>query len=265
MARILLVDDDPVTLRIIRSMLQKKEYDTLGANSVKEAIRLLESDQTIDLVVADVYMPKATGIDLLRYISKSIRLHDIPVILCTSRGDQETFREGVESGARDFIVKPFKAETLVAKIEKAMQRGKPVILIIEDEQIIRDRLKYIIELEGFTVFCADTAESGLRTMSENRVDVVVADIGLPGMTSKTFAEKLKRTYGNVPLLVITGLTNQFTCDIARSVGADDYITKPFRNTEIVDKLRHLTRQQRQTVDSEAVPKPCQQALETPRE
>jgi DNA-binding response OmpR family regulator len=249
MARILLVDDDPVTLRIIRSMLQKRDYDTIGASSVKEAIKHLETDTSIDVVVADIVMPKATGFDLLRHMSKTARLKDIPVILCSSRGDKETLMEGMGSGARDFIVKPFKAEILAAKIEKALCQGKPGILVIEDEKLIRDRLAYIIELEGFNTFTCATAEEGLRLMEENRVDIVIADIGLPGMTGMTFTEKIKKTYGNVSVLVITGLSNQFTCDIAKSVGADGYITKPFRNTEIIEQLRGIIKQSRQQPDA----------------
>ncbi|MBD3332212.1 response regulator [candidate division GN15 bacterium] len=245
MARILLVDDDPVTLRIIRSMLQKREYDTLGANSVKEAVKLLETDSSIDVVVADIVMPKATGFDLIKHMAKTPRLSAIPVILCSSRGDKETLMEGMGSGARDFIVKPFKAEVLAAKIEKALCQGKPGILVIEDEKLIRDRLAYIIELEGFNTYTAETAEEGLRLMEEHRVDVVIADIGLPGMTGMTFTEKIKRTYGRVPVLVITGLSNQFTSDIASSVGADGYITKPFRNTEIIEQLRNLIKEMRE--------------------
>ncbi len=248
MARILLVDDDPVTLRIIRSMLQKRDYDTLGANSVKEAVRCLESDTSIDVVVADIVMPKATGFDLLRHMSKTPKLSDIPVILCSSRGDKETLMEGMGSGARDFIVKPFKAEVLAAKIEKALCQGKPGILVIEDEKLIRDRLAYIIELEGFNTYTCESAEEGLSLMEEHRIDVIIADIGLPGMTGMTFTEKIKKTYGKVPVLVITGLSNQFTCDIAKSVGADGYITKPFRNTEIIEQLRVLIKQMRQQPD-----------------
>ncbi len=241
MARILLVDDDPVTLRIIHGMLVKYGHGTTTAGSVKEAIKELESDPTIDLVITDLEMPESTGFDLLKRFNQVARFASLPVILCTSKADQETLVNAMKSGARDFIVKPFKEDTLVSKVDKALQQGKPSVHIMEDEALVLERLKYIIELEGFSVSTSVTAKDGLNFLDDNRVNIVIADIGLPDMTGVTLTRKIKEKYTNVSVFLISGLSARQSKDILEC-GADGFISKPFRNTDIIAKLRAALKQ-----------------------
>lgn len=156
MTKILVVDDDPVVLNIIHKMLKAKNYWPISALSVRGALKILEEEPAIDLVISDIEMPKANAFDLLRHLTQSPRFRTIPVILCSSKGDQETLIKSMKSGARDFIVKPFSAETLITKVRKILLDGKPTVLIIEGEREVRHHLQKIVEYGGFSVKLATT-------------------------------------------------------------------------------------------------------------
>jgi CheY-like chemotaxis protein len=239
MARLLLLDDDPVVLRLLQGMCTQHDHETVTANSVKQALKVLETDPYIDLVIADVYMPNATGVDLLRTVQQTHNLKDIPIILCTSSGDPQTLSDGLKAGARDFIVKPFTAEVLLSKVQKALRSGRKTILVVEDEGLVRDRLKLILELQGFRVNAVTTAEEALEQFVKSRVDVIVADIGLVGMTGVELARLVKRRMPKVPVLLITGLPEKITRDMTASCGADGFLCKPFRNTDISNTINSL--------------------------
>lgn len=241
MARLLLVDDDPVMLRIIQGMLSKGGYESISVDSVKQAIKTLEKDPTIELVISDVNMPKSGGFELLRIMSCSPRLANIPVILCTSHSDPDTLLRGMRAGAKDFLVKPFDAEILIARVQKNIHHGKRTVLLVEDEQLVREKIGGIIEREGFTVVLCETAEDGLEALVKKRIDLVVSDIGLPGMTGLDFIKLVKERFGNIPVAFITGLSEKYSREVAIKCGADGYITKPFRNTEIIRMLRDMER------------------------
>ncbi len=243
MAKILVVDDDPAILGLIQQILEKHDYDIVSAASVRVALKMLDNDPAIDLVLSDVHMPKASAFDLLRAVAQTPRLHSLPIILLSAKGDEPTLREGLKAGAKDFIVKPFTADTLTSKIERILRQGKPCVLLIEDEKLIRDKLRHTIERQGFTVLTEKSAEDGLARLNSDRVEIVIADIGLPGMNGMELTRLVKERYPGIAVVIITGLSASQTKGTTIRCGADAYLSKPFRNTEIILKLRGVLQNQ----------------------
>jgi len=113
---ILLVDDSKTELFHLSEMLGKHGYRISTAENGDEAMRRL-AEVRPDLILMDVVMPGTNGYQLTRTITRDPRYADIPVIMCTSKG-QETDRVwGLRQGARDYVVKPVDAEDLLAKID----------------------------------------------------------------------------------------------------------------------------------------------------
>jgi len=239
MKKILVVDDDPVILKIIHQFLREKKYWPISALSVKGALKILEEDSEIELIITDIEMPRADAFDLMRHLKQSPRLHATPVIFCSSKGDRETLIKAMKAGARDFIVKPFKAETLIAKVKKVLLHGKPTVLIIEDERDVRHQLGKIIEFAGFSVRSAENAEQGLLEISGNQIDIVIADVGLPEMSGKELAAQIKKLYQNIPVLLITGIPDEMTRELSLAYGAVGYISKPFKSGVITEQLQNV--------------------------
>ncbi len=112
---ILLVDDSKTELHYLSGLLTQHGYVVRTAETGDEAMRLL-SEAKPDLILMDVVMPGKNGFQLTRSITRDPRYADVPVIMCTSKS-QETDRVwGLRQGARDYVVKPVKAEDLVSKI-----------------------------------------------------------------------------------------------------------------------------------------------------
>lgn len=114
--KILLVDDSKTELHHLSEMLLKRGYQVRTAENGEEALKRLDEEKP-DLILMDVVMPGQNGFQLTRTITRDERFADVPVIICTSK-NQETDRVwGMRQGARDYVVKPVKAEDLLAKIK----------------------------------------------------------------------------------------------------------------------------------------------------
>jgi twitching motility two-component system response regulator PilH len=115
--KILLVDDSKTELHVLTDMLTKRGYQVRSAESGDEAMRKL-ADELPDLIVMDVVMPGQNGFQLTRTITRDPRYAGLPVIMCTSK-NQETDRVwAIRQGAKDYVVKPVKADELIAKIKQ---------------------------------------------------------------------------------------------------------------------------------------------------
>lgn len=113
---ILLVDDSKTELMHLSGMLTERGFSVRTAESGDEAMRKL-SEAKPDLILMDVVMPGMNGFQLTRAITRDPRYADVPVIMCTSKS-QETDRVwGLRQGAKDYVVKPIKADELIAKIK----------------------------------------------------------------------------------------------------------------------------------------------------
>jgi twitching motility two-component system response regulator PilH len=112
---ILVVDDSPTDRKYLTDILAKSGYQVTTAESAEEALEKVKQ-QRPDLVLMDVVMPGQNGYQATRTMSKDSATKDIPVIICTTKG-QETDRVwGMRQGARDYIVKPVNQADLLAKI-----------------------------------------------------------------------------------------------------------------------------------------------------
>lgn len=239
MAKILLIDADQASSRKIMSMLADNGHTIIPARSAEDAWSILRSDTTIQLIMTDQTLPDADGLKLVKQISEVPQLKNIPVLLFLARADETILRDGMKAGVKGFLVKPCDPQTLLDKIQKALPNRTPTVLLIEDEGIVRDRLKYIIELKSFNVLVAMTAKQGLELLGSKRIDIIITDIGLPEMPATELIRIIKVEHPRMPILMITGLSGKLSHDVARAAGADSDICKPFRNVEIIEQLQEL--------------------------
>ncbi len=108
----------------------------------------------------------------------------------------------------------------------------PASLIVEDEAKMRRLLELNLGEDGFTTFSAGEAESGLKLLRENPVDLVLTDLKLPGMNGLDFLQTIKRQNAALPVVVMTAFGSVETAVEAMKAGASDYVLKPFSLTEM---------------------------------
>jgi DNA-binding NtrC family response regulator len=117
--RILVVDDEPNMLRLLKTIIMDKTgYEVTTTNNPLEVSKLLQEDH-YDLVITDLKMPLVDGIDLIEIIKKIEAT--LPIIVITAYGTVETAEEAIQKGAYDFITKPFRKETILITIKRALE------------------------------------------------------------------------------------------------------------------------------------------------
>ena len=115
------------------------------------------------------------------------------------------------------------------------------VLLVEDEKSIVTLIKYNLEKEGFKVFCAETGEEALKIIKEKTLDVVILDWMLPDVSGIEVCRQIKKDkkLKNIPVLILTAKGEPDDKIKGLEVGADDYVTKPFNNKELLLRIKSL--------------------------
>ena len=114
--KILVVDDSPTDRQFLTDLLSKNGFSVSTADSAEDAFSKLKQARP-DLVLMDVVLPGQNGFQATRTLTRDEATKNIPVILCTSKGQETDKVWGMRQGARDYLVKPVDADELIAKIK----------------------------------------------------------------------------------------------------------------------------------------------------
>ena len=115
------------------------------------------------------------------------------------------------------------------------------ILVVEDELEIARLVRDYLERAGFEVVVAGAAGAAVSAARARRPDLVVLDLGLPGMDGLEVARRLRADGHTVPILILTARADEVDTVVGLDAGADDYVTKPFRLAELLARVRALLR------------------------
>ncbi len=143
---ILVVDDEPQITRVLRTSLNAQGYETRVANDGETALEIVK-DFTPDLVITDLAMPNMNGIELCRRLRT---ISSVPIIVLSVRGEERSKIEALDSGADDYITKPFSTGELLARIRAALRRAPAA----EPPQTVVERGDFRIDLDARTVSVA---------------------------------------------------------------------------------------------------------------
>jgi DNA-binding NtrC family response regulator len=114
------------------------------------------------------------------------------------------------------------------------------ILLVDDDEWIRDSLSIYFESEDCRLFAHETAESALAELDHRKFDVIITDYKLPGMDGIAFLEKVKKSHPNAVKIMITAYASEVDVRRAKQAGAQDLIPKPFTSKTIEACLTRLT-------------------------
>jgi pilus assembly protein CpaE len=145
--RILAVDDDPITLRLVSVTLTRAGYEVLTAKDGKEALARVESSQP-DLIILDVMMPEMDGYEVCRRLRSRPITATIPIMMLTAKGTLESKIAGFEAGSDDYVVKPFEPAELEAHVMALLRRRATSALVSSVRPEMGCRVVAVFSLRG---------------------------------------------------------------------------------------------------------------------
>lgn len=121
---ILVVEDETALLTLLRYNLEKEGFTVSAAHDGEEALLQLKEAKP-DAVLLDWMLPRVSGIEVCRQIRRTPAWRDLPVIMLTARGEEGDRVRGLDSGADDYVVKPFSPNELIARLRAVIRRARP--------------------------------------------------------------------------------------------------------------------------------------------
>jgi DNA-binding response OmpR family regulator len=118
LCHILVADDEPHIGRIIKMKLEQGPFTVTLAYDGQEALDFVNGDESVDLVLLDLMMPKLSGLDVLKAIREQDRFKSLPCIILTAGGDAKHERDALALGATEFLTKPFSPKKLYALVAR---------------------------------------------------------------------------------------------------------------------------------------------------
>lgn len=158
--RVLIVDDDPDILDVLRLTLPEEEYEVVQAQDGQETLDKVY-ERPPDLIILDYLIPKIGGREVCQKLKKDVLLRHMPVIMLTGKGDVKDKVKGLDAGADDYIVKPFEPEELLARIRMVLRRSQidldaaPLTRLPGNVSIFNEIDKRIKQGEKFAIGYAD--------------------------------------------------------------------------------------------------------------
>jgi DNA-binding response OmpR family regulator len=118
------------------------------------------------------------------------------------------------------------------------------ILVVEDDRATRKALQQLFEHEGYGVEIAQTGPQGLEMFRGSRPSFVILDLGLPQLAGQEVCRAIRKESEDVPILILTGSSDEISRVLLLELGADDYVTKPFSPKELLARVRAILRRTR---------------------
>ena len=143
---VLIAEDEPAVCELLRYNLEREGYDVSIANDGEEALLIIE-ENTPDLLLLDWMLPQVPGIEVCRRVRSRPATKNLPIIMLTARAEESDRIRGLDTGADDYITKPFSTVELMARIRAVLRRIRPGLaddaLIVGD--IMVDRVTHMVK------------------------------------------------------------------------------------------------------------------------
>ena len=166
---IFVVEDDPNIRELVTYTLQSTGFDACGFENGSEFLKALSDGEKPELVLLDIMLPGEDGISILGKLRKKSVTRDLPIIMMTAKGTEYDKVLGLDSGADDYITKPFKPSLLYAKCLALLKRNKKIETNqLQSGKVILDLDKHILVIEENNIVLTDKEFKLLRYLMENQ-------------------------------------------------------------------------------------------------
>ena len=166
---ILVVEDEAALVTLLRYNLEREGFRVAAAADGEEAL-LLAREEKPDLVLLDWMLPLLSGIEVCRQLRRMTETRSVPIIMLTARGEEGDKLRGLDSGADDYITKPFSPSELVARIRAVMRRNRPAVNgeVLHYDDLVMDLASHRVRRKGRDVHLGPTEFRLLRHLLEHQ-------------------------------------------------------------------------------------------------
>jgi len=270
-SKILVVDDDPMNVKLISAILSKDDYAIVTAYGGEDALRMTRAENP-DLILLDVMMPVMDGYQVTREVKGDPATAGIPIIMVTALNGTEDKVRGLESGADEFLTKPVNRAELLARVKSMLRlkqyrdqlmlrtRSEQVfahpaapapalktvahrqkVLLVEDNAKDQRLLSGQLAEQPYDVVVAADGEAALQHALAGGIDLLLLDIFLPGIDGFDVCQQLKASTAtrDIQVVLITCLNDLDGKIKGMEIGADDYLIKPVDGRELTARIKAL--------------------------
>ncbi|MCK5876647.1 MAG: response regulator [Candidatus Marithrix sp.] len=200
---ILVIDDDVAVRDLLQKELSRLGYAVATASNGEEGLRLAKKLRP-DGILLDINMPGINGWQVLSLLKRNSLLSDIPVIIVSIEADKKI---GNAMGVTDYITKPIQQAQLAKILEryKVKDEATGLIMVIDDNDIVRDTTAIILEHQGWRVFKAENGKIALEHLDHKKPVLILLDLDMPVMDGFEFLDKLRQNeiWNAIPVVVLT--------------------------------------------------------------
>jgi PAS domain S-box-containing protein len=257
---VLVVEDDAAVRETTVDMLAALGYRVLKAGSADAALPIVESGAAIDLLFTDVVMPGQLRSPELARTARE-RLPDIAVLFTSGYTQNAIVHDGRLDAGVELLAKPYTLEALAQRIRLLLDQPAPggsaggaapaapqrvgaavalTVLFVEDDDLVRSSTAELLRDLGHVVTEARSAEQAMAILRQQGVDVLVTDIGLPGMSGDVFAAQARSLHPTIGIVFATGKEHIVSAE--RDGNGPVLLRKPFDSVGIASALNAARRQ-----------------------
>ena len=241
-ALIAIVDDDESIRRTTAFLVESFGFRAAAFESAEQFLTSGELHE-ISCLIADIHMPGTNGFQLQSKLAAAGRA--IPIIFITAHDKKESRQQAMQVGAVAFLGKPFNDEELLGSIRLALREKfeapKDLIAVVDDDESIRRSTTFLIESFGFRAAAFASAESFLESGRLQDTSCLILDVRLPGMNGFELQRELAVAGYGIPIVFITSYGNTESRGRAMQAGAVAFLSKPFRDEQLLQTLRSALR------------------------
>lgn len=263
--KILVVDDDPLTLERVQSLLEGEGYVALCARDGDEALEMARREKP-DLVIIDLLLPQKNGFELALELKREPDLAKTPLIFITayfaSNEIKAKFRRLPNGGSllHKLVVlhKPLEKKEFIDSLHGVLQdgawNGPKRILVVDDDAVNLELIGRRLEVDRMTSVAAQTGAEALQLLQRDPFDAVLLDLRLPDQDGFKILAEIRKTHACMPVVIMTAHGSETVAAKAVGAGASDYLIKPIGRRELTISLRNALYKSQLQLETQRVQK-----------